>query len=272
MIKKKTSFLFILLFLISFLSLYAQEIKGTVKDSKTNTSLAGVIVKIKGGTEYIVTDFDGNFLLNAKIGDTLVMSYVGYESKEIMISNKRLYNVLLHETEYDFGITFSEVIDDKMHNLYFDFSFQNNFSMGYRYSFSNRSSRKNKTNDELNKTKLGSFLYRNIDIGIEGLFNNKDIDAISPYIQFNRFSILDIGSRNIRLDIEPYINIGVAYFFNEKKAFSKFDIGTTLLKLKINGNTSLDFDVKYTIVENLNNVFNFSLVIGSKSTITRHYY
>lgn len=68
-----------------FLSLgaYAQiAVKGLVKDD-LGEPLPGAHVVVKGTTNGAVTDFDGRFTLSAPKGATLVISYVGFESKEV---------------------------------------------------------------------------------------------------------------------------------------------------------------------------------------------
>ncbi|MBC8756230.1 carboxypeptidase-like regulatory domain-containing protein [Kordia sp. YSTF-M3] len=61
--------------------------------------LPGATVLIKGTGIGKTTDFDGKYQLDVKAGDILVISYVGFASKEIKINeNRREYNALL---EYD---------------------------------------------------------------------------------------------------------------------------------------------------------------------------
>lgn len=84
--------------------LYAQNnkvltIKGTVKDGKTFEPLIGVNVYIKGTTVGTVTNIKGEYSLQAKAGDVLVFSFVGYAKKEIaVLSNKKPINVFLQPT------------------------------------------------------------------------------------------------------------------------------------------------------------------------------
>ncbi|PKV51477.1 Ca-activated chloride channel family protein [Aquimarina sp. MAR_2010_214] len=61
----------------------AQEIKvtGKVTDSQ-NLPLPGVSIVIKGSANGTQTDLDGNYTLLATIGDTLMFSYVGFETTE----------------------------------------------------------------------------------------------------------------------------------------------------------------------------------------------
>ena len=79
-----------LVFFVSFLfiglSLSAQEmnVKGTVVDSEDGAPLIGVTVLEKGTTKGTVTDLDGKYQITVNQGATLVFSYVGYETQEIV--------------------------------------------------------------------------------------------------------------------------------------------------------------------------------------------
>lgn len=60
--------------------------KGIVTDN-TGLPLPGANVIIKGTSTGTQTDFDGNYQIETKSGDILVFSYVGFETKEITVSN-----------------------------------------------------------------------------------------------------------------------------------------------------------------------------------------
>ena len=68
-----------------FLSIdaFAQQItvKGLVKDT-AGEPIIGANVVIKGTTNGTITDFDGNFQLNANKGDIIVISFIGYQPQE----------------------------------------------------------------------------------------------------------------------------------------------------------------------------------------------
>ncbi|WP_349987306.1 SusC/RagA family TonB-linked outer membrane protein [Phocaeicola dorei] len=52
-----------------------------VKDT-TGEPIIGANVIVKGTTNGTITDFDGNFLLNANKGDIIIISFIGYRSQE----------------------------------------------------------------------------------------------------------------------------------------------------------------------------------------------
>lgn len=76
-----------------------KTIKGIVKDNM-GESIIGANVVIKGSTSGTITDMDGNFSLdNVSAGDLLVVSYIGYLSKEMLVSNQtRLEITLIEDT------------------------------------------------------------------------------------------------------------------------------------------------------------------------------
>ena len=94
-----------LLFCVTFLlfthHINAQErksISGTIVSISDNTPLPGVNVFVKGSSNGTVTDFDGRYELKAKNTDTLVITYVGFNTEEILIDNKKVIHVSLVET------------------------------------------------------------------------------------------------------------------------------------------------------------------------------
>jgi len=72
----------------------AAAIKGVVKD-ETGAPLAGVTVVIKGTTNGTQTDPNGAFTLNAKPGDILVFSYIGYIGQQVTVGSSAITVTLL---------------------------------------------------------------------------------------------------------------------------------------------------------------------------------
>lgn len=76
-----------------------RKIEGTVKDTK-GEPIIGATVMVKGTATGTITDFDGNFSLDATDGANLEISYVGYQSQQIKaISGKLLAVTLKEDTE-----------------------------------------------------------------------------------------------------------------------------------------------------------------------------
>ena len=90
-------FLFLLLLLMP-LSLLAQniEVQGTVTDAATGEEIIGATVKVKGFSSGTVTDFNGQFRISVKQGETLEVSYVGYKTQQVKVTNANI-NIRLAE-------------------------------------------------------------------------------------------------------------------------------------------------------------------------------
>jgi TonB-linked SusC/RagA family outer membrane protein len=73
----------------------AKDVNGKVVDGTNQTTLPGVTIKIKGGTGGAVTDVNGNFRLSAQGTETLVFSYIGYQSREVALNNQTNLTVAL---------------------------------------------------------------------------------------------------------------------------------------------------------------------------------
>ena len=100
---KKTLFLWSLLGLLMLNIAWTQQktIRGTVLD-ETDSPLPGATVIIDGTTQGVSTDFDGNFSINATLGDVLVVSYVGYAYQRITVGAQDQYSINMQsESELD---------------------------------------------------------------------------------------------------------------------------------------------------------------------------
>jgi TonB-dependent starch-binding outer membrane protein SusC len=69
-------------------------ISGRVTTSDTNEGLPGVNVVIKGTLQGTVTDINGNYSIDVRGGETiLVFSSVGYISEEVQVGNRNMINI-----------------------------------------------------------------------------------------------------------------------------------------------------------------------------------
>ena len=91
----------LLLFTICSLNAMAQnsKVNGTVVDSK-GSPLEGVTVKVQATSAYTTSDKTGAFSINAKAGDLLEFSIVGFESKKVTATTSTL-NVVLSASTTD---------------------------------------------------------------------------------------------------------------------------------------------------------------------------
>lgn len=76
---KQLFYLLVLAFLA--LPLSAQvKVTGKVTD-EMNSPLPGANVVVKGTTQGVVTDFDGNYEIQAQQGDVLEFSFIGFQTQ-----------------------------------------------------------------------------------------------------------------------------------------------------------------------------------------------
>ena len=65
-----------------------ETVSGVIIDASTQETIVGASIMIKGSSQGTVTDIDGKFSLSvSKIPVTLVVSYVGYQKKEVKVSS-----------------------------------------------------------------------------------------------------------------------------------------------------------------------------------------
>lgn len=92
--------------MLSILSLQAQveskgatrPIKGVVIDKMTDEPIIGASIAVKGTATGTITDFDGQFTIEAATGQYLQISYIGYETYEQrVVANNDMYRITLVE-------------------------------------------------------------------------------------------------------------------------------------------------------------------------------
>lgn len=73
--------------------IWAQNsVTGTVND-ETGLPLPGATVVVEGTSRGVATDFDGNFSIEAELGEVLVITYVGYAEQRITIGSQDNYTI-----------------------------------------------------------------------------------------------------------------------------------------------------------------------------------
>ncbi|TDP58292.1 SusC/RagA family TonB-linked outer membrane protein [Flavobacterium dankookense] len=94
---KRHKFL-LLFFLCSISILNAQtKVSGVVSDSKGLT-LPGVNVTVKGSNDGVSTDFDGKYQIDIPANSTLVFSFIGFTTQEVVVGSKTTINIKLSES------------------------------------------------------------------------------------------------------------------------------------------------------------------------------
>ena len=66
-------------------AMQAATVKGLVVDAN-GEPIIGASVLLKGTTNGTITDIDGNFTLQGVKAGTLVISYIGYKTQEVVVS------------------------------------------------------------------------------------------------------------------------------------------------------------------------------------------
>ncbi len=95
--KTKIFYALTFLFLFSCLCAFAQStVTGTVKDNK-GVTLPGVSVRVKGTQIGAVTDENGRFSIKAAGDATLVLTYIGFTSKEVPLNNRTSIAVVMED-------------------------------------------------------------------------------------------------------------------------------------------------------------------------------
>ena len=96
--KKGLLFLFLMMFFSSF-SLMGQskDVTGTVVSATDGFGLPTVSVAVKGTTRGVYTDLLGLYNINVEEGETLVFSYLGFQTQEFVVGSNNTYNITLEE-------------------------------------------------------------------------------------------------------------------------------------------------------------------------------
>ncbi len=88
-------------------ALLAQRtVTGTVSAEADNSPLIGATILVKGTDVGTITDVDGSFSIKVKDDDVLVVSYTGYETKEVPVAGQTTLNITLKES----AVALSEIV------------------------------------------------------------------------------------------------------------------------------------------------------------------
>jgi TonB-linked SusC/RagA family outer membrane protein len=99
----KTKFTLSLLVILSLFgfSVSAQEItvSGNVTSSEDGMTMPGVSIVVLGSSNGTSTDFDGNFTINANVGDQLQFTFIGYAAQTVTVSGPTMNVVMKTDAE-----------------------------------------------------------------------------------------------------------------------------------------------------------------------------
>jgi TonB-linked SusC/RagA family outer membrane protein len=86
---------FLVVLMLSSSLIFAQNnISGSVSDEDGNP-IPGATIVVEGTNTGVVTDFDGNYQINASAGDQLTFSSLGFASQTITVGNQSGINIIL---------------------------------------------------------------------------------------------------------------------------------------------------------------------------------
>ncbi|MEM1124339.1 MAG: SusC/RagA family TonB-linked outer membrane protein, partial [Bacteroidota bacterium] len=88
---------FLVLFgvLFSMVAFAQNTITGKITDADNGEPLIGVNIIIQGTSDGTITDFDGNYSLEASEGDVLVYSYTGYAEQELTVGASTVMDIVM---------------------------------------------------------------------------------------------------------------------------------------------------------------------------------
>jgi len=105
MIKSLQKCVLVFLLITTSVTIALAQVSGVVYDATADEPLIGASILIKGSTTGTTTDIDGNYTIDASSGDVLVISYLGYDSKEVTVGDEATVDVRLTQ-----GVVLDQVV------------------------------------------------------------------------------------------------------------------------------------------------------------------
>ncbi len=87
----------LLVFSIPIMAQNEFTVSGTVISASDDVPIPGVNIVVTNTTRGVQTDFDGNYSISVKSGESLTFSYIGFASQTITITNQTTVNISLEE-------------------------------------------------------------------------------------------------------------------------------------------------------------------------------
>ena len=95
---KKIVLLLMIVFAVQNSFAQVKTINGTVTDLE-GIPLPSANILIQGTSRGTDSDFDGKFTIQVNVGETLLVSYIGYETQRIIIGEQNTLNIQLKESD-----------------------------------------------------------------------------------------------------------------------------------------------------------------------------
>lgn len=93
-----TALLFSLFMIQSgFAQAQSRSVSGNVTSTVDGMGIPGASIAVQGSKIGATTDFDGNYKIEAKSGDVLVFSFIGFKTQKITVGNQQTISVKLQE-------------------------------------------------------------------------------------------------------------------------------------------------------------------------------
>ncbi|MEN9547474.1 MAG: hypothetical protein RIR12_65 [Bacteroidota bacterium] len=117
---------FLLAFTLMPDKVQAQEraISGTIVSEDSKEPLSGVTIRVKGTRRIVTTDVNGKFSLNVNTGETIQISFVGYQTQEIKASESTTLGISLKTADNTMGEVVVTAMDQKRNPRELGFSVQ----------------------------------------------------------------------------------------------------------------------------------------------------
>lgn len=93
----KKLFMLFLFMCSSTLIAQSKTVTGTVTEENNGFPLPGVSIIVQGTSNGTQTDFDGNYSIEASVGDVLTYSYIGMKTISVTIGESNIINISLKE-------------------------------------------------------------------------------------------------------------------------------------------------------------------------------
>ena len=89
-----------IVFLFGIVAFAQQTVSGIVTD-ESGAPIPGATVLNEATSNAVTSDFDGNFTINASMGDEITISYVGYNKSTVSVNSSSIEVILSSSTELD---------------------------------------------------------------------------------------------------------------------------------------------------------------------------
>lgn len=72
-----------------------RTVTGTITDASDGTPIIGANIVVKGSQTGVISDLDGNYSIEVSSKDVLVISFIGYKTREVPVVDLGVINVKL---------------------------------------------------------------------------------------------------------------------------------------------------------------------------------